>query len=89
MQMLYICLIKTKGTMTTFTEQQKTQIDNILRENRNDLSERLGEVENGSDKWWSLKESESNISKLLMFGTYEEKNKIAQIQCKSEMTLTF
>jgi len=63
-----------------FTDTQKKAIDNQLRENRSDISEQLTEVESGSDKWWSLKESESMITKLLMFGTYEEKNQIAQIR---------
>jgi len=65
--------------MMTFTEQQQKAIDAQLRENRNDISEHLNEVDQNSNKWWSLKESEMKISNLLMFGSYEEKNQMAQI----------
>ena len=65
--------------MTTFTKQQQNAIDAQLRENRNDISEHLNEVDQNSNKWWSLKESEMKISNLLMFGSYEEKNQMAQI----------
>ena len=80
MYLPYICvIIKNKETMTTFTKQQQNAIDAQLRENRNDISEHLNEVDQNSNKWWSLKESEMKISNLLMFGSYEEKNQMAQI----------
>jgi hypothetical protein len=65
--------------MMTFTKQQQNAIDAQLRENRIDISEHLNEVDQNSDKWWSLKETEMKISNLLMFGSYEEKNQMAQI----------
>ncbi len=63
--------------MTTFTQAQKIQIDNQLRQNRADIVDIINEVEQGSDKWFSLKEAEMKISNLLMFASYEEKNKTA------------
>ena len=65
--------------MTTFTQAQKIQIDNQLRQNRADIVDIINEVEQGSDKWFSLKEAEMKISNLLMFASYEEKNKTAQV----------
>ena len=65
--------------MTTFTQAQKIQIDNQLRQNRADIVDTINEVEQGSDKWFSLKEAEMKISNLLMFASYEEKNKTAQV----------
>ena len=65
--------------MTTYTDQQKKAIDAQLRENRIDIAEQLNEVDQNSDKWWSLKETEMKISNLLIFGSYEEKNQMAQI----------
>ena len=76
---LIFAVYKNKETMTTFTKQQQNAIDAQLRENRNDISEHLNEVDQNSNKWWSLKESEMKISNLLMFGSYEEKNQMAQI----------
>ena len=70
--------------MTTYTEQQKRKIDAQLRENRNDMHEQLNEVNPNSNKWWSLKEAEMKISNLLMFATYEEKNKLAQVVCTKQ-----
>jgi len=75
----YICLIKQTETMRTYTEQQQKAIDSQLRENRVDVFDQLNEVDETSDKWWSLKETEMKISNLLMFGSYEEKNQTAQI----------
>jgi hypothetical protein len=65
--------------MTTFTQAQKIQIDNQLRQNRADIVDTINEVEQGSDKWFSLKEAEMKISNLLMFASYEERNKTAQV----------
>jgi hypothetical protein len=63
----------------TFTPDQKKAIDSQLTENRYDIRQELNSVEDGSDKWWSLKSSETNLTSLLMFGSYEEKNEVAQI----------
>ena len=63
----------------TFTADQKKAIDSQLTENRYDIRQELNSVEDGSDKWWSLKSSETNLTSLLMFGSYEEKNEVAQI----------
>ena len=63
----------------TFTADQKKAIDSQLTENRYDISQELNSVEEGSDKWWRLKSSETSLTSLLMFGSYEEKNEVAQI----------
>ena len=76
---LIFAVYKNKEPMTTYTDQQKKAIDAQLRENRIDIAEQLNEVDQNSDKWWSLKETEMKISNLLIFGSYEEKNQMAQI----------
>ena len=63
----------------TFTADQKKAIDAQLTENRYDVYQELNDVEDGSDKWWNLKSRETSLTSLLMFGSYEEKNEIAQI----------
>jgi hypothetical protein len=64
---------------TTFTTAQKNEIEAVLRENRNDARDHMSEIEEGSDKWWSLKIHETKLNRVLMFGSWEEKNEWAQV----------
>jgi len=73
---------------TTFTQQQKDEIESVLRENRNDARDEMSEIEardkmsgieEGSEKWWALKAHETKLNSLLMFGSWDEKNEAAQV----------
>ena len=67
--------------MTTFkyTQEQKNEIESVLRSNQRDARDEMNEIEEGSEKWWNLKSHETKLTSLLMFGSWHEKNEIAQV----------
>ena len=57
----------------------ETQIDTILRGNLNDSREMQTETEldDNDSKYWFYTEQVASLQKLIMFGTLEQKTKIA------------